>query len=153
MKKYFLLTIILTAIISVSVYGKLFQPRINIGGFVKYQVITTQDGVYPKSVSAFGVLKLHENQPEEVNQVFKIDLIDKKLVMSEGSVSKDGTIVMPSNKILDVVSINSTEMIAKDDVWTVIITRNSVILTDKDGKGGKLVGGFVGDFENDLSQL
>lgn len=151
MKKYILLTIIATAVISILVYSKLFQPKMNIGGYVRYEVIQTEQGLYPREVSAFGVLKLTKDQSDAMNQVFKIDLINNKLVLNEGLIDGGGTIVMPSAKILDVVSMSGTELVAKNEIWTITITKNSVILTDKDGKGGNLVSGFVGNIEYDLT--
>jgi hypothetical protein len=64
---------------------------------------------------------------------------------------KDGTIVIPSSKILDIISMTETELIAKNEIWAITITKNSVILTDKDGKGGNLVSGFVGGIDYDLT--
>ena len=151
MKKYIFLTIIITSTVSILVYVKLFQPRMNVGGYVRYEVTQTQQGLYPRKVSAFGVLKLTKDQPDEMNQLFKIDLIDNKLVLSEGLIDRGGTIVMPLAKILDVISMTEKELIAKDDIWTIIITKNSVSLTDKDGKGGNLVSGFVGSVEYKLT--
>jgi hypothetical protein len=123
----------------------------NVGGYVRYEVFQIQEGLYPRDVSAFGVLKLNKDQPNGMNQLFKIDLFNNKLVFSEGLIDKNGTITMPSAKILDVISMTATELIAKNEIWTITITKNSVIITDKDGKGGYLVSGFVGDIDYKLT--
>lgn len=151
MKKYILLTITITSIISILVYTKFFQPRINVGGYVKYGAVQTQQGLYPTEVSAFGVLKLTKDQPDGMNQMFKIDLVNSKLILNEGLIDKNGTIVISTAKILDIISMTETELVAKNEVWAITMTKNSVILTDKDGKGGNLVSGFVGDTEYDLT--
>lgn len=151
MKKYILITIIVTSVISILLYAKIFQPRINVGGYVRYEVAQTKEGLYPSNVSAFGVLRLTKDQPTDMNQLFKIDLADNKLVLTEGLINKNGTIVMLLTKILEIVSMTETELIAKNDIWTITITKKSVILTDKDGKGGNLVSGFAGGFDYDLA--
>ncbi len=151
MKKYIFIIIIITSIVSILIYAKFFQPRMNIGGYVRYKVIQTEKGLYPIEVGAFGVLKLTKDQPDEMNQVFKIDLIDNKILFSEGIIDKNGTIVMPSVKFLNVISMSENELVAKNEIWTITITKKSVILTDKDGKGGNLISGFAGNVEYDLT--
>ncbi|MES2985867.1 MAG: hypothetical protein V4686_01935 [Patescibacteria group bacterium] len=145
MKKKLFLTIIFTSIITLGVYSQLFQPQINIGGFVKYETVTNDLTTYPTDVSAFGVLKLNANQPDDINQIFRIELVNDKIILIEGLVSNDRTIVMHSRKkTLDIISSTESQLIAKDDLWTVTISKNSVVMIDKDGKGGNLVSGFAG---------
>ncbi len=153
MKRYIFLTIIITSIISILLYSEFFQKNsqagINIGGFVRYEAEKTELGVEPYELSAFGVLKLAKDQPEGVNQIFKIDLIDNKIILNEGLID-DGTIVMSSADILDIISASETELVSRNETWTVTVTKKSVIITDKYGKGGSLVSGFVGNVEYDL---
>jgi len=120
-----------------------------VGGYVRYGAEQTYLGVEPYELSAFGVLKLTKDQPEGVNQIFKIDLIDNKIILNEGLID-DGTIVMSSSEILDIISTSETELVSKNETYTITVTKKSVIITDKYGKGGNLISGFVGNVEYDL---
>ncbi len=153
MKKYIFLTIIITSITSILLYSEFLQKStrvlINVGGYVRYGAEQTYLGVEPYELSAFGVLKLTKDQPEGVNQIFKIDLIDNKIILNEGLID-DGTIVMSSSEILDIISTSETELVSKNETYTITVTKKSVIITDKYGKGGNLISGFVGNVEYDL---
>ena len=148
-RKYFLV-IVLTSIISILVYVQFVQLRTNVLGYVRYQVEQTEKGYSPIDISAFGILKLTKNQPKSLNQLFKIDLLNNKVILSEGLINENGSIIMSSIKILDIISVTKTETIVKDDVWTITVTKNSVTLIDKEGRVGSLISGLSGSLERDL---
>lgn len=63
--------------------------------------------------------------------------------MTEGLGSR-GAVVFSRPQMLDIVSKNEQQMVAKNDIWTVTIQGDSVYFLDKDGKTGELVSDFLG---------
>ncbi len=97
-------------------------------------------------VDAQGVLELTNSQEADLRQLFILSTIDGlqgKLIMIEGLGNKN-SIAFGSSKTLDIVSKNNQQIIAKDDIWTITIQKNSVTFLDKDGKTGELVSDFLG---------
>lgn len=97
-------------------------------------------------VDAKGILELTNSQNAELRQIFilsNVDGLQDKLMMVEGLGDKN-SIAFSSLKILDIVTKNNQQIIAKDDIWTITIQKDSVTFLDKDGKTGELVSDFLG---------
>ena len=150
MNKYRNAIFIISAFLFGLLVANLFDStdaRVNISRSIKYDVISTSDGLYPVKISAFGKLSLSSGQPEEISQIVSLDVIESKILMKEGLVSKNGTITMSQSSYLDIVSFDLERLIAKNDIWTITIQKDSVTLVDKEGRVGELNNGFVGRYE------
>lgn len=127
------------------IFGFVSAVYFSNGPYISKSVNFSVTGQYVQ-VDAKGVLELTNSQNTDFRQLFivsNIDGLQDKLILVEGLGNKN-SIAFSIPNMLDIVSKNDQQIIAKNDVWTITIQKDSVTFLDKDGKTGELVSDFLG---------
>ena len=97
-------------------------------------------------ISARGYLEpLNYKGPKDWNTIFFIDVFDTYPVekrtpkfYAQEVVITNNTVVSLDLKEFQILKIDSDEVIAKDDVYTFVVKKNEVLITDRDGQVARL---------------